>query len=332
MSMGRIALVALILVAALACAATAQHAKFKLFDLMEDQPEAPADPDAKPGETAAPEKKPWDVDKEQLFVHPVSAPYYHEDSFVTSDVRLWYLYHKFSKQTALGGGHLQAVAVQARIALTDRFQFVANKSGYSWWDEGLDLMNDGCHDIGFGLKWNFLQDWDEQMHAAVGVGYEVASGRQASLHDDEEWRLWGSFNKGFGALHLGGTVNFFYAPDKAADSPATAALQSRDFGSNNYISWHAHADYRACNVFSPVVEMSGYHVVSEGAHNVLNFQGTDAVNVAGGKKNYVITTALGGAFRPGPEWLEIRGAYEFPISNKDDIWRWRATLSAVISF
>lgn len=332
MSFGRIATLALILVLAFAYATTAQHADFKLLDLGKDEPAATADPEAKPGDpegAPAREKKPWDVPKEELFVHPISAPYYHEDSFVTSDVRLWYLYHKFSKQTALDGGHLQAVAAQLRLAINDHFQFVAYKDGYSWWDEGLDIMKDGCHDIGFGIKWNFLQDWEEQMHAAVGVGYEVSSGRQAALHDDQEWRLWGSFNKGFGKLHLGGTVNFFYAPDKAMGSNPIA---SKDFGSNNYISWHAHADYRACDVFSPVVEMSGYHVVSEGAHNALNFQGTDAVNVAGGKKDYVITTAIGGAVRPGPDWLSFRGAYEFPISNKDDIWRWRVTLSAVISF
>ena len=35
-------------------------------------------------------------------VHPISAPYAHEDSYVTSDLRAWYLHHSVDDET-LGG-------------------------------------------------------------------------------------------------------------------------------------------------------------------------------------------------------------------------------------
>ena len=61
--------------AVFAPASQAQHARFVL--LGDPTPEAA------------------EVPVEQKHVHPVSAGFFHEDSFVTSDVRVWFLYHDF---------------------------------------------------------------------------------------------------------------------------------------------------------------------------------------------------------------------------------------------
>ena len=141
-----------VLTAAAGLAASAQHADFVLFG--EPNPEA---------DQVAPERQ---------HVHPVTAGFYHEDSFVTSDIRAWYLYHDFPKSTAISGGNVQAYAVQVRVALTDQLQFVAYKDGYANFEAGL-LQDDGFLDVAAGLKWNFLQDWENDLHAAVGIGYEL---------------------------------------------------------------------------------------------------------------------------------------------------------------
>src|SRR5690554_2867496 len=65
------------------------------------------------------------LSEEQRFVRPLTAPYFHEDSFVTTDVRAWYVNHQFYGDTI--GGDVAVYAVQVRIALTDRLQFVAYK-------------------------------------------------------------------------------------------------------------------------------------------------------------------------------------------------------------
>jgi len=56
------------------------------------------------------------VDQDHTFVHPISDPYFHEDSFVTSDVRGWLLYHDFPRSSAIAGGRAVVGAIQVRLA------------------------------------------------------------------------------------------------------------------------------------------------------------------------------------------------------------------------
>ena len=283
----------------LSCAdVSAQHADFVLF-----------------GEPSA---RASDVPAEQLHVHPLTSPYFHEDSFVTTDVRVWFIYHDFPKSSAIGGGSAKIYAVQARVALTDRLQLVAYKDGYTDWDAGI-VKDEGANDIAAGLKWNFIQDWDNQFHAAIGAGYELSTGDSDTLHDDDQWRFWASANKGLDRLHLGGTFNVFLSDD-----------QNQGLGNSDTISWHAHADYRLCDVFSPVVELNGYHTLDEGAAP-LPFSGLDVVNLGGGKSEDVVTVGIGGEVR-ALDGVAMRAAYETPLTDNDDLFGYRWTMSLVLSF
>lgn len=259
-----------------------------------------------------------DVPDEQKAVHPVSSPYFHEDSFITTDLRAWYLFHKFPGNGAIGGGHANLVAVQARVAITDSLQFVAYKDGYVFLNSSL-VHEDGFMDVGAGLKWNFWQDWENQLHLAVGAGYEAAVGQAKVLQRDDEWRLWVSANKGFDRLHLGATFNVFLADDK-----------SQGLGNSNYLSWHLHADYYACKWFSPVVEFNGYHVFANGTE-VVPFSGVDVANLGGSSGDGVISAAFGGEIRPFKP-LALRAAFEVPLTSNEDLYGYRVSISAIWSF
>lgn len=251
---------------------------------------------------------------EHRFVHPLTSPYFHEDSFVTSDVRAWYAYHDIPNEI-LGGGSAQVLAVQVRLAITKELQLVAYKDGLTIFDtDGLE--SEGFNDIGAGLKWNFLQDFKHQLHASVGVGYEFPWGESDALQNNEEARVWASINKGFNALHLGGTVNAFFTPD--------------DEDGGDYLSWHLHADYYLCKWFSPVAEVNGYHFFDE-VSGAGDLSGIDVTNLGGGDD--VITMGLGGEIRPFEELdLGLRAAYEFPLTDETDLYGWRITCSAIFSF
>lgn len=292
----RLAFLALVL--ASCGAVSAQHAKFVLFG------------DGFKGQ------EPADFKPEHRFVHPVSSPYFHEDSFVTSDVRLYALYHKFPSGGVLNGGDAQVYAAQVRVALTDKIQLVAYKDGYTDMDSGL-IDDSGFNDIAAGLKWNFLQDWKNQLHLAVGAGYELALGDPSILHNNDEFRFWASANKGFDRLHLGITGNLFVPCD---DDSA--------LGESVYASWHLHADYYVCKHFSPTIELNGYHVIDE-ANEVVPISGIDVTNLGGGDD--VITMAIGGEIRPCSGFA-VRAAYEFPLTDGEDIYGYRLTFSAVLSF
>ena len=61
-------------------------------------------------------------------VAPVSAPYLFEEPFITTGLSGWYLYHEYPNSSIFDGGHLNAVALQARVAITDRLERVARSA------------------------------------------------------------------------------------------------------------------------------------------------------------------------------------------------------------
>lgn len=258
------------------------------------------------------------VEQPDFPVHPISDPYWSEDSFIGTDLRPVFAWHHFPGDP-LGSGYGTVYAMQLRIKLTKSLQFVAYKDGY------MDIHTKGYKDRGWndlagGLKWAFLQNEELKLHAAIGAGYEFASGDDNVLQDDDGFRFWASVNKSFGRLHLGATANYFWATDNGDDS----------LGDSNIFSWHFHADYQVCNWFSPVVEVNGYHVMDEG-DTVTPFSGTDVVNLGGNKNENVITVAVGAEIRPCSKFA-LRAAYEVPISDDRDIWGHRWTFSSVITF
>ncbi len=291
----------LIVLAVLTCQGAdsfGQHANFVLF--------------GNPNEAAAA------VPDEHRFVHPITAPYFHEDSFITTDIRAWFLYHDFPTVNAIAGGNAKVGALQARLALTDRLQLVAYKDGYADFDSGA-VDAEGWMDVAAGLKFNVIQDWENQLHVSIGAGYELSIGDNQVLQDDDEWRLWASVNKGFDRLHLGGTLNYFIAADKG-----------QALGNSDHLSWHLHADYYICEWFSPVVEFNGYHVIDEGAV-ALPFSGVDVANLGGDASESVITYGIGGELRPW-KGVGLRAAYEAPITDANDLFGYRWTFSLVLSF
>jgi len=281
--------------------AVAQHADFVLFG------EADAAAAAVPAE--------------QQFVHPVTSPYFHENSFVTSDVRAWYLYHQFDNDGLANGGlggDVQVAAVQVRLALTDRLQFVAYKDGYAWFEDSV-VNDEGWMDVAAGVKYNFYRDLEKQMHMSAGLGYQIDLGDSAVLQDDEELRVWFSADKGYDKLHVGTTVNYFHAVDTESS-----------FGNSDRISWHLHADYYLADWFSPVVEFNGYHTVNEGTV-ALAFNGADVANLGGGQSEDLVTMGLGGEFRIWDD-VDLRAAYEFGLTDNSQLFGDRFTLSLVYSF
>jgi len=249
-------------------------------------------------------------------VHPVSGPYFNEDSFITTDIRLWYA-HQTLTNSPLGGGHATDLALQLRVAILKNLQFVAYKDG--WLDINTPgLKKNGWNNIAAGLKFAYLQNEAARLNAAIGVGYEFASGYKFSLQDYDELRLWTSVNKGIGKLNLGATFNYF----------APLHNGSPLLGTAQRISWHLHADYAVCQWFSPVFEINGYQVLAD--NNKSPISGADIANLGGNSGEPVITAAVGAEFRP-VKHLAVRGAWEMPL-NDTKLFGNRVTCSAVITF
>ena len=255
---------------------------------------------------------------EQKTVRPLTAPYFHEDSFVTTDFRAWWVRHHFYSDTI--GGHATVAALQVRVAITQQLQLVAYKDGHTRFS-GTMGGESGWNDVGAGLKWAFLQDWDRELHAAVGLGYELSLGDEAVLQNTQTLRLWGSVNKSFDRLHLGATANYLKANNRSAGA----------LGNADMLTGHLHADYFVNAWFSPVIEMNAYWVTNAGPVDA-PFSGVDAVSIGGGKNEDTYTIAVGGEFRPFEDGLALRAAYETQIFSSRSLFGHRWTLSAVFEF
>lgn len=256
--------------------------------------------------------------EEDIPVHPITAPYWNEDSFVTTDLRPVYVFHKFPGDVL--GGHASVAALQVRLRLTDSLQLVAYKDGWVNIDSP-GLKTDGWNDLALGLKWAFFQDEAAHLHAAAGLGYEFAAGDDNVLQDDDELRVWLSINKGFGKLHLGATLNYLLNMGNGDDI----------LGNSDTLSWHLHADYQVCKWFSPVLEINGYHVTNEAQGPVTPFSGADIANLGGNTGEDVVTLGLGAEVRPCRH-VALRAAYELPLTDDVDVYGHRWTFSAVVKF
>lgn len=257
---------------------------------------------------------------ERKTVSPLTAPFMHEDAFITTDLRAWYITHELGEIN----GSLDVAALQVRVALFENLQFVAYKDGYAnFQDTDLDpLLDDGWNDLGLGLKYALFQDWGSQTHVAVGLGYEFGIGDDQVLQDTDEYRLWISANKGFGKLHFGATANYIIAADGKYDGL---------LGNSDMLTLHFHADYFVNKYFSPVFELNGYFV-QEANSGVGSVSGVDVVSINGGEDEDTITYALGFEVRPCDK-LGLRTAYETQLNNSEkSLFGYRWSFSAVYEF
>jgi hypothetical protein len=253
------------------------------------------------------------------FVAPVTSPYYNENSMIGTDVRVWYVHHKVNDEALGPDVSVNDYAAQIRVALTDTLQLVAYKDGFLDFDGGPDT--EGWNDLAAGIKWQFYRNDETHLYAAAGVGYEFRTGESRALQNDSEYRLWASVDKGWGKFHAGATINW----------RGSTSGDDKDNGNSDVFSWHVRADYRASDIWSPVVELNGYHIVSDSNTGVA-LNGADVLNLGANGADPTISAGAGVEFRCGDS-TALRVAYEVPLTGHDsDLYGTRLTFSLVYTF
>jgi hypothetical protein len=249
------------------------------------------------------------------FYTPVGNPLYFESPINDSRVSFLYLHHDFPAGSQIAGGDLNVIAVQARIAITERLGFIATKDGYSFLNAGAFPEDEGWNDLGLGLKYVFYANQESDTVAAGGFRYMSESGKDDVLQGNvQELSPFLSFAQGFDDLHLMGNVSW------------RAPLDSGD--GNHVLQWSAHADYELFDGFAPMIEIHGLHYLSDGDRVPLRVGGLDYANlgsadVAG---SAVVWAEVGAAVRFSPH-VELGAAYGFALTDADhDIMDTRVTV------
>jgi hypothetical protein len=111
------------------------------------------------------------------YVPAVTNPLFNETPFITTEVKPIYIYHDIPNDFLTGGGNVNVLALQARVALTDRLGFIATADGYSWLDFDHTLPDDsGLNDITAGLKYAVVSDPVAGSILTFGARYTIPVG------------------------------------------------------------------------------------------------------------------------------------------------------------
>ncbi|MCE9637176.1 MAG: hypothetical protein K8T90_15835 [Planctomycetes bacterium] len=261
------------------------------------------------------------------FARPVTNLQFHHP-FIWNEIRPVFVQHWFPKDSLLAGGDLRAYACQIHAKITDDLQFTAYKDGYVHFDSKALPDDTGFADLALGFKYKLWQNLDVPAIFTVGLGYETTTGDEEVLeggHGDL-FDLFGSYARKLGDVNLITTAGFILPLD--ADE-ATRAFH-----------WHVHFDIPATANFSPLLEFNLFHYMSNAERNAglgptvpLGFEGFDYTNLGSDDVdgNTVASMALGFRWALSDD-VSFGAAYEFPITDREDVIDKRITVDLVFRF
>ncbi len=277
------------------------------------------------------------------FQKPIVQPFLFEDPFITTGLYAYYIWHEFPRNSALGGGHADAVALQARVALTDRLAFIATKDGYVWEYPDSPLLSDkrGWMNLVGGLKYALIERPEDRFILSPVLRIEVPTGSQDI------------FEGGSGVILIP-SVSAAWGPSEKlqliGDVGSHIPFDGRNHSST--IFYHLYADYQVDPHFQPFLQLSGIYYVESGDGNrrvrlrsgaevpisavedlVGSFEGVDFHNLgsSGVDNNDYVTLAIG-SHVPINRHVTFSIAYERPISSRKDITKQRVTTSLRLEF
>lgn len=259
------------------------------------------------------------------YIPAISNPLFNETPYITTELRPIYLHNEIPSGFVTQGGHIDAGAAEARVALTDRLGFIAPKDGYAHLHFNRVLKDTtGFENIAFGLKYAVWSNPVADEILSLGVLYEPPSGNL---------RTSGLLLQGHGG---GGFVNVFATGAKAwgplgiqGDIGTNIALDGKH--DSSLLHYAGHLDYQLIERVFAVAELNGFTVTENGNRSAGNFEGVDLVNFGTRTAGTVITAAFG--FRYALTEKTVLGfAYERPLTQREDLLGSRVYIDLVLRY
>lgn len=241
------------------------------------------------------------------FIGPISNPVLSKDPRSLTELRALFVNNWFpDSNPVLGGGDAQIYGMQARLALTERLTFIADKDGYGVIN-ARNLKRDGWLNIAAGLKYAFVRDVENQLLVTGGVMYEPRTGESDVFQNQGDGLVtaFGVIGKEFGDAHVILNGGYQFA---LWDSQNSSFLYSQ-----------IHVDYRLFGWLYPLVECNFFAYNSGGVvlpaglgegDGLINF----GTNAQAGKT--FVTVAVGLKAQVNCH-LDVGVAWETPLGTKD---------------
>ncbi|MCS7015917.1 MAG: hypothetical protein NZM42_07355 [Gemmatales bacterium] len=258
------------------------------------------------------------------FITPVTNPVFFEDPRALTELRFLFINQLIPENNpVLRGGDFQVYAMQVRVALNERWSFIAVKDGLITLQPDATLHDEqGFADVALGFKYTWLRDPLRTYVSAIGLTYEIDLGSHRVLQGQGDG-IWNPFVSA--ALEI--IPGFHYVTNLTFRLPNNTSENSQLF------IWSHHWDYQWTERFYPLIEWHWYHWLRSGNQVPFSFEGGDLVNlgsadVAG---NDIITLALGFRYKFS-EQSQLGFGYEFPITNRRDVLDERLTLDFIVRY
>lgn len=281
------------------------------------------------------------------FIAPMSFPYLFEDPFITTGLQFATLWHGFPEDSVFDGGNVTVLALQARLAITDRLAFIATKDGIAFFRPqlrlgGKRLLKDQSKlmDITAGFKYALIDRPEDHFILSPSLRFEVPLG------SEDVYQGYGDGVIIPGLSAAWGYDDFHVISDVGWQLPING---DRDSAS---IFYNVHVDYAVHDHFVPFVEWNGLHWTDGGegstpVHTTIGtlplqtaitalgkapFEGADVANLGSRKiRSADLTTMAWGARVPFNEHVSIGASYERAI-GRQDIFEQRATAMLLVEY
>lgn len=259
------------------------------------------------------------------YVPPLTHFALNETPFITTEVRPIYVYHDLPNDFITNGGHLNAVAVQGRVAITDRLGFIATTDG--WTDIEFNAVlpdTNGFLDVAAGFKYAVIYQPEQGNIATVGLRYTAPLGNVDSAGIDLNGMGRGYLNpfltaaKIFEDFTVQGTAGF------------QIALSDENW---SYFHLNTHVDYDAGHGFFPFAE-ANLTLAIDGGNQLpgANLTGTDVFDLGASDPEDLFTLGGGLRYRISDNVIAGAGVEGNLINREDTVFGYRITTDLVIHF
>ena len=282
-------------------------------------------------------------------VEPMSAPYLFEDPYITTSVNLVGIYHNLPEDSIFDGGEAGVIALQARLAITDRLAFIATKDGYTFLQPDNGLLDDekGFMDITVGFKYAVIDDREKGLIVTPSLRYEIPLGNDNLFQGRGDGVFIPALTVGYGPKLAHAIVDLGAQLPVDGDNDSTSIFYNIHLDQAFKIDWLPGTDF-----IVPFIELNGMAWVDSGDGNGtidtalgrlplrtaqgalhsglptadLRGEGADIANLgsSGMAGEHLVTMAWGirVPFRNG---LSMGFSYERVLSQREDIFEQRAT-------
>jgi hypothetical protein len=266
------------------------------------------------------------------FISPVTNPFLFEDPRSLTEARLIYAYQRIpGSQPDTGGGSVNFVGLQARVAITNRLSFTINKLGGTWFSPSSDVVvpdSVGFSELWLGPKFTFIRNEETGSLLAGGLQFHIPVGSSSVYQNTGSLSLvpYVTYAQKFFKDAGLGSVNTML---NAAYSYSTTSARSDYLSMSGHVDW----DVMNWNRFFPLFELNYTLVTSNGsARPLIGSEGRDMFMVGGTAQGHGLLTGAFGARYKFNETFQLGAAYEFPIAGPRDFFSSRLILDFIVRY